>query len=258
MIFIFIYKITNTINNKFYIGKTTNSVIKRFNEHISNALRIGACGPLYDAIRKYGKENFTITIIDFAESEEELNKKEIHWIYTLNAMRDGYNATTGGEGGNTYQFKTGEELSSIKLKLSESKKSKKNPNHKSVKCKNIKTNTEIFFDTVNECRIYFGESNHNFITRRCNKQTKYAYRKEWIFAYADEEYIDDYTIKKSNWKKKKIKIICIDTNKEYYFDSYKEAANFFGLEDKYFSSKAYKHKNKEYWQKSNYKIFILE
>ena len=52
----YIYKITNNINNKIYIGKTTYSIEKRFKEHLNDSARITSDKrPLYDAIRKDGK-----------------------------------------------------------------------------------------------------------------------------------------------------------------------------------------------------------
>ena len=63
----FIYKITNDINGKIYIGKTLNSLEHRFNEH-KRASRKKCCEnrPLYSAMRKYGVENFSITLIEKA------------------------------------------------------------------------------------------------------------------------------------------------------------------------------------------------
>ena len=67
-----IYKITNLINNKIYIGKTKKDIETRFKEHLQNA--INDCQyNLSKAIRKYGIDNFNIEMIDTAESDEELN-----------------------------------------------------------------------------------------------------------------------------------------------------------------------------------------
>ena len=74
----FIYKITNDINGKIYIGKTLNSLEHRFNEH-KRASRKKYCEnrPLYSAMRKYGVENFSITLIEKA-SIEILAEREIY------------------------------------------------------------------------------------------------------------------------------------------------------------------------------------
>lgn len=92
----FIYKITNNLNGKIYIGKTTGSVEKRFQRHCRLYSR---CPKLAQAIIKYGPESFSIETIDTANSVDELNKKEIKWIDELNSIKKGYNLTHGGDGG---------------------------------------------------------------------------------------------------------------------------------------------------------------
>jgi group I intron endonuclease len=75
-----IYKITNTANNKIYIGQTVQANPKmRWYAHLAYARR-GKKSYLYDSIRKYGKEAFVWEIIDRAESVIELNAKEEYWL----------------------------------------------------------------------------------------------------------------------------------------------------------------------------------
>lgn len=72
-----IYKITNNITNKVYIGQTRFSVEKRFTAHVKAALRRQTSYThIQLAIRKYGPNNFSIIQIDEAYSQEELNEKE--------------------------------------------------------------------------------------------------------------------------------------------------------------------------------------
>ena len=71
-----IYKITNLINGKIYVGKTEGTYIKRFETHKYNA-KSGKEGYLYNAIRKYGEDNFVVDKIDEALTVEELDAKEI-------------------------------------------------------------------------------------------------------------------------------------------------------------------------------------
>ena len=97
-----IYKITNIINNKIYIGKTTVSINKRLDVHRKNAKkRINR--HLYDSMNKYGEDAFVIELIDSAETNELANEKEIFYIneYNSNNRDVGYNMTKGGDGGNT-------------------------------------------------------------------------------------------------------------------------------------------------------------
>lgn len=93
-----IYKITNIINNKCYIGKTYKSTIKRFSEHKADSLRERNINrPLYRAFNKYGIYNFEIeTLGTFKEGE--LEAKEIEYIEIYDTYKNGYNATLGGDG----------------------------------------------------------------------------------------------------------------------------------------------------------------
>ena len=93
-----IYKITNKINNKIYIGQSVH-IQQRFYTHCSDALTKQDNNYFHNAIRKYGKENFYIEIIEEC-LEEELNDKEIYWIKYYNATDKniGYNSSIGGEG----------------------------------------------------------------------------------------------------------------------------------------------------------------
>ena len=61
----FIYKITNDINAKVYIGKTLGRIKKRWKEHLKDCKRRkNENRPLYTAMRKYGTEHFKITLIE--------------------------------------------------------------------------------------------------------------------------------------------------------------------------------------------------
>ena len=92
----YIYKITNNINNKVYIGKTEFSIEKRFKEHCKDAFRDkNEKRPLYAAMRKYGIENFEISLIEETNNPEE---REIFWIGYYEGYTKGYNATRGGDG----------------------------------------------------------------------------------------------------------------------------------------------------------------
>ena len=92
----YIYKITNDINGKVYIGKTEHSIEKRFKEHCRDRLK-RQCEkrPLYSAMNKYGIEHFHIELI---ESTDNPNEREAFWIEKFNSYHNGYNATKGGDG----------------------------------------------------------------------------------------------------------------------------------------------------------------
>ena len=88
-----IYKITNNINGKIYIGQS-NNIQRRFSEHQTKGSisRI----PVDIAIQKYGKENFSFEVLEEC-SVEELNTKETEWITYFNSIENGYNCSLGGD-----------------------------------------------------------------------------------------------------------------------------------------------------------------
>jgi len=94
------YLITNNINGKFYVGVTYKTVDKRFGEHVkvskSKSNHKTAIGL---AIKKYGKENFTISILEKFENKFDAYNAEKKYIKTYNSKINGYNETDGGEGG---------------------------------------------------------------------------------------------------------------------------------------------------------------
>ena len=95
----YIYKITNQINGKMYIGKTEDTIEKRFKTHCRDAKK-QRCEkrPLYDAMNKYGIENFTVEEVEYVELNENLSEREEYWIKYYNTYHNGYNATKGGDG----------------------------------------------------------------------------------------------------------------------------------------------------------------
>lgn len=90
-----IYKVTNKINGHCYIGQSRN-IFKRWNDHSEIAFNSNHKSyeyPLYRAIRKYGKENFTFEILEEC-SIEQLNERESFWIKEFSPI---YNQTIGGD-----------------------------------------------------------------------------------------------------------------------------------------------------------------
>lgn len=98
--FYFLYKTTNLINNKIYIGK-----------HKTKKLDDGYIGSgkyLKYALNKYGRKNFSFEILEFYEDEEKLNQAEKEIVTEEFCLRDDtYNLCVGGKGGFSYLNRTG-------------------------------------------------------------------------------------------------------------------------------------------------------
>ena len=96
-----IYRITNKINGKSYIGKSKN-LTRRIRDHWNRSANEKSNeynSLIHRAIRKYGNDSFVVEIICEC-SEEELNSKEQYYIALYNTMVPyGYNVLAGGEGG---------------------------------------------------------------------------------------------------------------------------------------------------------------
>lgn len=94
----FIYKVTNDINEKIYVGQTAFSIEERWSEHLKDRLQQKSKNrPLYNAMNKYGIEHFKVEQIEECPLEQ-LSEREIYWIEYYNSYENGYNATRGGEG----------------------------------------------------------------------------------------------------------------------------------------------------------------
>lgn len=100
----YIYKITNLINNRIYIGQTRRTVKIRFTQHINDSKRENTNTILYRAFKKYGVDNFIVdTIKEYSCINEKdlidiLNKEEIMYIAKYNSTYpNGYNMQDGGK-----------------------------------------------------------------------------------------------------------------------------------------------------------------
>lgn len=106
----YIYKTTNLVNNKIYIGQHKADQF--------NVTYFGSGKSLLNAINKYGKENFICEILEWCETQSKINSRERYWIKFYNS-RDrniGYNITEGGEG-----WKGGHHSEYTKQKISKAK-----------------------------------------------------------------------------------------------------------------------------------------
>lgn len=93
----YIYKVTNKINAKVYIGQTSRTIEERWREHITDAYGRDKESrfAFHRAILKYGKDAFLVEEIEECDSSE-LDARERYWIEYYDAYHKGYNADFGG------------------------------------------------------------------------------------------------------------------------------------------------------------------
>lgn len=115
----YIYKTTNLINNKIYIGKKVSK------KYLGTAY-LGSGKLIKRAIEKYGKENFQVEQLNTANTKEKLNELEKFYISYYNSTNReiGYNISIGGDGGDTVSNLTDEEKTIRNNKISKANKGK--------------------------------------------------------------------------------------------------------------------------------------
>jgi group I intron endonuclease len=126
-----IYRAINTENGKVYIGQTTKSLFMRRKQHMLRVKYGDRRTAFQTALLNEGWENFEWKAIGIAESQEELDRKEKHWIahYKSDDPRYGYNGTDGGLNGTP--------TAETRQKISEARRGQAVP--KEVRCKISKT-----------------------------------------------------------------------------------------------------------------------
>ena len=253
----YIYKITNKLNNKIYIGQVYNkTIMDRFDRHIKSASPKSR-SYIDRSIYKYGSDNFVCELIDTATSLQELNEKEKYWIKYYNSTDRyiGYNLTPGGDGGNTYLCKTKKEMKEIKHKISIANKGINNGMSKQIKAYNINTKEIIHFDALCDACKYFNHKQKGSFLVHCNHEAKYFWRKEWTFAYENDDfYYDNLLVEydKSCNKGTTVKLINLDDNTEIIFNSLNKLNSYLGVKKGFLQYK----NNECYYQ--NYKIIKLK
>ena len=180
-----LYKITNDINDKIYIGQTTETLEKRFSRHCGYQLEDGTY--FHKAIKKYGKDHFQIHLIAEVVSQEELDHIEIEYIRSYPKEKL-YNTKfeQGKCGGDTLSQHPNKEK--ISKKISDSKMGAKNPRARTVQATNIKTGEVLIFGSALECvrnLINENSKDHSPVSRRCRGEIKKPYKDEWLFTYLE-------------------------------------------------------------------------
>lgn len=202
-----VYKITNKITGKVYIGITNQGAGARYRHHWYEA-RIGELAPIHRSMAKYGEENFTLEIIDFADTYEELKEKEKYWIKQYDSVnRDkGYNLTEGGDGtfGRMHSEETKNKIrqkaigrkasEETKKKMSDSQKKYKEAhrahadvirllNQKAVVVYDLDGNKLEEFETTKQCATKYGVSSTMIKTYCRSEQPKVAKKFNIIWRY---------------------------------------------------------------------------
>lgn len=107
-----IYKTTNLINGKIYVGQDSNN----------DPTYLGSGLLINKAIKKYGKNNFLKEILEYCPTKKDLDEKEKFWISTLSATTLGYNISFGGTGGDLFNcLSESQKIKNIKVKSQNAK-----------------------------------------------------------------------------------------------------------------------------------------
>lgn len=235
-----IYKITNIINGKVYIGQTIQE--GGFDARYKGDLKENTHNEhLKRSIFKYGIENFKINkIYDIAFSKEELDIKECLWIsiYHSNNKKFGYNKTSGGSQPKfNIEIKNKISKSRTGIVPSQESKLKNSLNHKNRKKVILITTNEIF-NCVKDAERLYNVANQQII-RNCKHKRHSAGKLEdgtpLIWMYYDEymKITDEELKRKTNISEKYKnynkyrKIICLTT--KIIFNQQKEACSYYNI-----------------------------
>lgn len=257
----YVYKFTSP-SGKSYIG-ITNNLRRRIAEHKRLSKTLNKA--FYNAINKYGFDNFTFEILEEYNIKErnklldKLNEMEMYYISKFDTFKNGYNSTLGGDGtkgmcGELNPFYNKKHTQESKNKMSEKHKGKvltdehkkkisestkealKNlPTEKKNKMRGIpKTQkkvicleTQIIYNSICECSKILNIQRSD-IRKVCNGERIKA--KGLTFRFVENGNIINVEIE----NKAKKKIICINTNKEY--ESITEASNDLNVKHQHISA----------------------
>lgn len=243
----FIYKITNLLNNKVYIGKTQLTLELRWQDHKKNFKKLQDDMAIHKAMFKYGEDNFSTEIIEEC-SDEIINDREKHWIEFYNSYQNGYNSTLGGEGALKWKPKQFYELWERGETLNEIAQHFKIDRHTVAKGLKIMGVTELEiktrslgkpvlqysldgkyikrYDSLSSAAREFGSNNVSNIKSCCQGRIKSAYNFLWKYE-ADNTAIEQKVLdfkKSGKGKTKKVEQYDLNDNLIAVYNSCREAA----------------------------------
>lgn len=241
-----IYKITNLINNKTYIGQTIQNPKDRFYQHKRNSIDDSSKEynyPLYRAFRKYGVDNFSFEIIEENIEQSELCNKEKNYIIFYNSH---------GEGGYNQTLETTNPMLNEEV-VNKVKQSARERVGRRIALVNEGVIVEKFISLTEAADKYGLSSTKIFAV--C--QGKQRHTKNYVFRFLNEdgeivEPIPQYDTSRHSGAKRSVVGINVKTNEEIEFISIAEAQRATGatniskvLNGKYTQSAGFKWKYKE-------------
>lgn len=176
-----VYKITNIINGKYYIGQTDKTAQRRFTQHKCRARNgYDKNRPIHIAINEYGEDNFIVETLETGISESEIDYREKYWIEEENSMYpNGYNVQSGGKN----KFKYSEEIMNREFKRNNINRA---PYGDIIMLdKNTEQEIAIFRCATHAEKFLRNngkpKANHWPITKCCMGRQKTAYGYKWKF-----------------------------------------------------------------------------
>lgn len=201
----FIYQIVNSINSQAYVGKTIFTIEERWKQHKQKARQypnLAFKSKLYPAMKKYGVENFSISVLEECENER-LNEQEKYWIKIKDSYYNGYNLTFGGDGYQTSNFEEvellwnkGYSMVEIQNKLNlcqttvskcldqikisdQERRVRAHPGNKIVALDKITNNPYCYFNSYGEAARAVGLASPSSIYRIINNSSRSAGGYRW-------------------------------------------------------------------------------
>lgn len=151
-----IYKATNKLNGKCYIGQTRHSLEHRKAVHLRCAKK-GVVTHFYQAIRKYGEDNFEWCVLCSTNDKQRLNELETFYITKFDSIKNGYNMVDGGD--NNIM-----DIESVRTKHDEIMRSPEVRKKISESMKSRIAKGEFFTETHRKKLSERAKGNHNFGT----------------------------------------------------------------------------------------------
>lgn len=178
----YIYKTTYLIDGRVYIGKRQKSYFDKY--------YYGSGKHLINAIKKYGKNNFSVEILEWCENKEQLNSREKYWISEYNSRdcKIGFNIAKGGEGG--IGHKTGEfhHSEDTKKLISSKNKGKSSPIKNKIAIYD-KSNDTVIYIKLEEWPLY---KNYGWV--RFNPKAKQSNYTYMIDLEGNNKQVDNYEV----------------------------------------------------------------